>query len=310
MGLHSAKEARALFRTTFAELSPEEVGNYQAGKTLSAPDRFDEFLLKMNDVARRAQAPSARWLWCTVGVPLVFDEPRFTTVLPASQLGRLLKFYASKQDKLRFSRHGIDYGGQVPEEIWAADMATLPEAELFFRVNMQVRQSHFSGLLWITPTSYFKLLTSGTPASGVADDVRDRLGLIHRKAGDWLVALHYPATVLSTVRSARPTFVEANTHSRFKTRTSGEVRPTDATWGRTLMLDRFAKSGTLLSGAEERVISQFGNDKIGPHLTVEFDVLGAILRDRGDTSVDDDFAYANRLTRRYKSATLRRAVDA
>ena len=127
---------------------------------------------------------------------------------------------------------------------------------------------------------------------GLPDRARDRLGLIHRKVGDSLVALYLPAKAIDPLPNGRPTFADAGIHARFKSRADTTANRKRCRWGHTADLDKFGRSERYIDGLPERVSSPILSDKLGG---IAFIPLGDVSTARGASPGDGDAAFADRL---------------
>jgi len=165
------------------------------------------------------------------------------------------------------------------------------------------------GVLWVTPAKDVKKDMVGP---GAADRVRDRLGLIHRVAGEALLAVHLPSISIKAEESGRPTFADAAGHARFKTRPDRARNRRRSTWGYTLDLERLAGGERSLDGLPERVVLAIPAGRIG---RLQVRPLGHLTLTRGAASaargVDDHESFAGRLgTRHGGPAGLRGRIGA
>ena len=89
-----------------------------------------------------------------------------------------------------------------------------------------------SGSVWITGKPILDAKLNGYRQP--ADPARDVLGLVHRKPPDVLVALHFPWAVTDKVRFARPTFMDAGDHRRFRAQAGARHRRRMAAFARRM----------------------------------------------------------------------------
>lgn len=143
-------------------------------------------------------------------------------------------------------------------------------------------------LFWVAPTADLPQ----RPDS--ADEMRDSLGLIQHGKGNPLVELTIPSDRLAPCRWARPTFADGGINRRFRFRPDAQRRPPHSDWGCTVHLALFADGDSNIDGVPECVVSPvpFDNEL---HATLRF--LGTTRITRGDTTRDDDRAFADRLGR-------------
>ena len=143
-----------------------------------------------------------------------------------------------------------------------------------------------SGSVWITgkPILDKKLAGYEQPA----DRARDVLGLVHRKPQkpqkppDVLVALHFPWAVMDKVRSARPTFMDAGNHLRFRARADARHRRRMASWGHTVDLAKVSAKAKNVDGLPERVCGAIDSGTLAPtDGKFGFTPLGRVTTKRG-----------------------------
>ena len=123
---------------------------------------------------------------------------------------------------------------------------------------------------------------------------RDRLGLVHHRRGVALAALHFPAQLLRTRTSARPTFVDAADHLRFRAWPDGRRARSIRAWGYTVDLGALARGERSADGAPERVTRSIQGRDLPENGRFEFDLLGVVDEPLGKNP-DADEAYAGRL---------------
>ena len=116
-----------------------------------------------------------------------------------------------------------------------------------------------SGIVWITgkPILDEELAGYAQPA----DRARDVLGLVHRKPPEVLVVLHFPWAVTDKVRSARPTFMDAGDHLRFRVQAGARHRRRMAAWGHTVDLAKVSANGNHAAFAQ-----RMANGRTDPEL--------------------------------------------
>ena len=136
-----------------------------------------------------------------------------------------------------------------------------------------------SGSVWITgkPILDAKLNGYGQPA----DRARDVLGLVHRKPPDVLVALYFPWAVMDKVRSARPTFMDAGDHRRFRARAGARHRQRMTAWGHTVDLAKVSAKAKNVDGLPERVCGEIDSGALAPTGRFGFTPLGRVTTKRG-----------------------------
>jgi hypothetical protein len=147
-------------------------------------------------------------------------------------------------------------------------------------------------LFWLTPAA---LLPTGGPACPeLAESVRDQLGLIHFVTGHILIALGLAGAALRGVTSARPTFLDAGAHRRFRHRPDAPPGPCGQGWGMTAHLGGVLHSAANVDGLPERVSEPIAIKDAG---YVGVRPLGEVRTNRGLEVTDDDRAFADRLLR-------------
>lgn len=152
-----------------------------------------------------------------------------------------------------------------------------------------------SGSIWITgkPILDEKLDGYDQPA----DQTRDVLGLVHRKPPDVLVAFHFPWAVTDKVRSARPTFMDAGDHRRFRAQAGARHRQRMVAWGHTVDLAKASANAKNMDGLPERVCGEIDSGALAPTGVFGFTPLGRVTTERGhgaDTH-GNDAAFAQRM---------------
>ena len=177
----------------------------------------------------------------------------------------------------------------------------------FVRTMMDIpdslRTGHFgsgksigrSGSVWITgkPILDARLNGYGQPANRA----RDVLGLVHRQPPDVLVALHFPWAVMDKVRSARPTFMDAGDHRRFRARAGARHRRSMAAWGHTVDLAKVSAKAKNMDGLPERVCGKIDSGALAPTGRFGFTPLGRVTTERGhDADIHgNNAAFARRM---------------
>ncbi|MGH8488812.1 MAG: hypothetical protein ACREXS_08120 [Gammaproteobacteria bacterium] len=147
------------------------------------------------------------------------------------------------------------------------------------------------GVLWVT-------LAERLADSVTADQARDRLGLIHMRTEDGVLAVRrIPAAAIKSSRYARPIFADAASHRRFKARADTVANRSRSTWGTTADLERLANSKRSIDGLVERVVEPIQSATIGQRIFVQ--PLGRVTIERGGDPSDNDQAFATRLHRQH-----------
>lgn len=149
-------------------------------------------------------------------------------------------------------------------------------------------------VLWFTP---FDQIDSDLAKGGVANAVRDRLGLFHYNNEDEaLVALHLPSNVIEQIRNGRPTAADAGSHARFKSRADTAAMRRRRAWGYTVDLERLAGGKRNIDGLPERVCQPIPSGHLGK---IRVTPLRPVTEIRGSTLEDNHEAFAKRLTRQH-----------
>ncbi|MGB5064960.1 MAG: hypothetical protein WBQ37_14580 [Candidatus Competibacter sp.] len=149
------------------------------------------------------------------------------------------------------------------------------------------------GVVFLTSfTDVANLLSNTTKA----DDIRDKVGLIHWEKNNEYVILEIQASELTLLRQGRPTFADAGSHRRFKALANNRSNKTQSNWGFTVDLDNFATQGKILDGVPERICEYIEANYIS-HIKL-YPLHAVQTENRGMTSKDDDKAYARCLRRK------------
>lgn len=188
---------------------------------------------------------------------------------------------------------------------WADDfvrtMMDIPDSLRTGRFGAGKSIGRPSGSVWITgkPILDEELAGYGQPA----DRARDVLGLVHRKPKkppEVLVALHFPWAVTDKVRSARPTFMDAGDHRRFRVQADARYRRRMAAWGHTVDLAKVSAKAKNVDGLPERVCGEIDSGALAPTGgKFGFTPLGRVTTERGHdaNTHDNDAAFAQRMAR-------------
>lgn len=164
------------------------------------------------------------------------------------------------------------------------------------KITLDAGQSIGSNTIWVTTKTSLDNTLRNCRNLERADKARDILGLVHRNKDEVLAALFFPASILSTLNSARPTFVDAGDHSRFKTTADSSRARAEASWGWTANLEKLYHSKSVLDGCRERVCSAVRHSDV-PGGAVSFIPLGILMMPRNDTVGVNDDRFAARLSR-------------
>lgn len=152
-----------------------------------------------------------------------------------------------------------------------------------------------NGNIWVTGKAGLDRKLVGH--NELADQTRDVLGLVHRKPPDVLVAFHFPWEVTNKVPTARPTFMDAGDHRRFRVQPDAQHRRRMVAWGHTADLAKASKNARYIDGLPERVCGEIGTEALEPKGKFGFAPLGRVTTERGhgaDTH-GNDAAFAQRL---------------
>ena len=153
-----------------------------------------------------------------------------------------------------------------------------------------------SGSVWITGKSILDEELDGYEQP--ADRARDVLGLVHQKPRNVLVALHFPWSVTDKVRSARPTFMDAGDHRRFRAQAGARHRRRMAAWGHTVDLAKVSAKAKNVDGLPERICGEIDSGALAPTGgKFSFTPLGRVTTERGHdaNTHDNDAAFARRM---------------
>jgi hypothetical protein len=158
-------------------------------------------------------------------------------------------------------------------------------------------------LFWITPSIKKERLVA--ISAKCADRVRDRLGLIHYENNNALVEIQIPGNVILGHESARPTFIEAVSHSRFRVSPDTIKAKKRSAWGWTVDLAKFADQLPQIDGLPERVVKPIDcNEDIG----LKFRPIGCTTSSRGNGLQDNDVAFVKRLSNGIYLDSLKQAI--
>ncbi|MEW5728811.1 MAG: hypothetical protein AB1918_13375 [Pseudomonadota bacterium] len=286
IGLHNQGDVISFLQTAYDEMTDDE------------PATFAEYLARMRDICSGSGFTGLS----QHGRTYTFPDDRFTIVLPHGVLN-----LASTDDQQRFA----DKTGEIPGT--TACIYALPPEERYFKLDPA---RHLGGdTLWFTfKTVVDKVLAEPNRADRTSADIcRDILGLIHRQPGGakelHLVALHIPSQVLRKNGHFRPTFFEANDHRRFSVKPRAHEVANDDPWGRTIDLEPFADNLGLRDGAHERLTLPFCQSDIAPDDVILFSPLGRVTVPRGNTTTDDDKAFADAVCNGRTAEDLLKMID-
>ena len=193
-----------------------------------------------------------------------------------------LRHAMSEEDIRRLASNGITIrlDGTVEDEAaFLASLALLSPEEASFVIHSRKGMGRF--IIWFTIERCFidaqtRCSSSSDPIS-LAESLRSRNGLGHRKAGEWLVLLKIPGSIVQKAGHYRPVFCEGGVGSDcwFMSRSSDHGRFDGGPWGQTCDLEALQAGAATYDGAMERVALQprqehLGSDRIG------FEVLGKV----------------------------------
>lgn len=130
-----------------------------------------------------------------------------------------------------------------------------------------------------------------------AHSVRDLLGLIHYPDSEdeiplFLVGMLFSNDSIKQQKSARPVFINAITHSRFKTIPDSSINRRRSGWGCTVDLNKFLNCNEHIDGLIERVVESIATKKIR---TIKTHFLGNVTVIRGEQGSDNNEAFLNQL---------------
>lgn len=111
----------------------------------------------------------------------------------------------------------------------------------------------------------------------LAESLRSRNGLGHRKGGEWLVMLTIPGKAIQRAGHHRPIFCDGGVGSEcwFMSRSSDHSRFNGGPWGQTCELETLESGAGSYDGAKERVAVQPRLEHLGAD-RIYFEVLGRV----------------------------------
>ena len=254
-------------------------------------------------VAARYRLPEVRLSDAAAPSPFPVEV---SCVVPAHRLAGMV----SHEDRLRLAREGLALPSTAAEfsaNSTVNEWRNKPARERTVRLNPRGPLGRQS-VVWFTRRDIFVKTTTGTSGNHRVQEVRDKLGLIHHKAGTMLAALHFRRATLAGIASARPTFADAAHHRRFKTWPDevGARRRRD--WGTTVDLQALDAAATSVDGWPERVTKEINGAVLGEG-RFEFELLGPVPAPR-DTKGAADAAFAARLAGGRSTAEIAQELKA
>ena len=214
-------------------------------------------------------------------------------VLPAWLLNRLI----SPSDRNRLRSEGLVFPSS------SSDLLATATVERWRRKAPVERRVHFDpdnalgrprSVVWFTRRRNLAAALGRRDRGDHAQRGRDRLGLVHHGRGVALAALHFPAQLLRTRASARPTFLDAADNLRFRAWPDGRRARSNRAWGYTVDLGALDRSERTVDGAPERITRDIPGRDLPENGRFEFDLLGTVDVALGE-GPDADGVYAERL---------------
>jgi hypothetical protein len=178
------------------------------------------------------------------------------------------------------------------------------------QVSVDSAKAIGSTLLWFTRQTSLGIALRNCRPSSRSDRARDALGLVHRRRDEVLLAYTFPASILQTHHSARPTFVDAGDHPRFKTRADSPSAIAQRHWGWTVNLEKLSSSDAVIDGCPERVCGKITSGTLGASQRFSFTYLGTLVVPRNDEAGTRDEVFAARLSRGRTPTQLKRELVA
>jgi len=155
------------------------------------------------------------------------------------------------------------------------------------------------GIFWFTQADMIR----SDVKDGDADAVRDILGLAHIGENIDLVAIEFRAA--SQARHGRPTALDAGGNQRFKSAADTSGAKARSSWGHTANLNRRAAGRKCIDGTPERICKSVPADSVE---LIEIHVVGRTKLHRGNSNMDDDRSFAQRLAHGKSPSDLRTAI--
>ena len=214
-------------------------------------------------------------------------------ILPA----RLLNTLIHPRDRERLRDRGLVFPSTDTGSWSRATVARWrrrPAAERRVRFDPNQTLGRHRSVLWFARRRDVEASLGSRSRNGRAQRGRDRLGLVHHRHGVILAAMHFPPGLLERVTSARPTFLDAAEHRRFRTWPDGPDARANRHWGCTVDLAALARSDPNVDGCLERVTAEIAGGDLPDDGRFEFDLLGPVAAATG-THPADDVAFSDRL---------------
>ena len=244
-------------------------------------------------VAMPAELPDLRLGGVDDAVPF---EVEASCVLPAWLLGKVML----GEDKQRLAREGL----ALPRS--SADPLATNVVDEWCRKPAEARVVRFNpasslgrprSVVWFTRRDALDDALAEDAPQARAQRTRDLLGLVHVKEGAMLAAMHFPPRTLSACASARPTFLDAGSHARFKAWPDGVAARNQRGWGFTVDLGALDRASASVDGCPERITKSFGGGAVGNGALFEFELLGTVQTPAAHGTASDA-AFAKRLLNR------------
>ena len=214
-------------------------------------------------------------------------------VLPAWLLNRLI----SPSDLERLRGEGLVFPLST-RNFWSTAVVERwrrkPPAERRVRFSPNEALGRTRSVVWFTCRRKLAARLRGRTGRNHAQRARDLLGLVHHGRGVALAALHFPARILESQTSARPTFADAADHSRFRAWPDERRAQSDRNWGRTVDLRAVDRAERLADGCPEQVTMMIAGNDLPGDGQFEFDLLGMVDEALG-TGPGVDETYVARL---------------
>lgn len=285
------------------------MGRLGAHADYGTPDKLVRALHDLRDgrvapgIAAPDELPDVRL--CDAVMPRPF-QVEVSCVVPALSLARIV----SHEDRPRLAREGLAL--PLTEAGLSANSTvdkwrTKPASVRTVRFNPS-RSLGGRSVVWFTRRDAFAKAAASASTNYHAQEVRDKLGLIHHRAGTTLATLHFPRATLAGVASARPTFADAAHHRRFRTWPDGAGARKRRSWGTTVDLRALDADATSADGWPERVTKEIGGAVLGDG-RFEVELLGSLPVPQG-TGDATDAAFATRLAGGRSTAEIAQKLKA